>query len=173
LTTTPAPQPQSSTTIATPDTPSKPSPSVVLNTDSHILQSTPLPTPKPPSTPSYVTSKSAQPSTPSHVSSQFTQPSAPISIEHHTATNTPAPRLAPQPVTSRSGILHYQGRPVPLGGVVYYDNLPKARLKFTFDHSSWQISLRNNPDGTRKGVQLTSIKQGLQANCDLGWEIMQ
>jgi hypothetical protein len=165
----PKQQPQTSDIISPPVLLSKPSPAVPLNTNSNISHTTPTPTPTPKPTPTPVPTPTPKPiQAPTHA--QITQPSAPISTYNASAPK-PAPRPAPQPALANSGALHYQGRPVPYGGVVSFDNLPKARLKYTFDHSSWRISLTNNPDGTRKGVQLTSIKQGLQTNCDLGWEI--
>jgi rubredoxin len=85
----------------------------------------------------------------------------------------PAPSLTPIPAGSqlaRSGVRHYQGPPVPYGGVVVFDNLPKARLRFTFDGAAWRLIIKPNPDGTKK-VILNSLKQGYQTSCDLGWEI--
>jgi len=61
---------------------------------------------------------------------------------------------------------------VPHGGTVVFDNLPKARLKFTFDHAAWQLAIKPNQDGTKK-VVLSSLAQGYQSSCDLGWEIIQ
>jgi hypothetical protein len=69
-------------------------------------------------------------------------------------------------------VLHYQGPPVPRGGTVVFDNLPKARLKFTFDHAAWQLTIKPNPDGTKK-VTLSSLAPGNQSRCDLGWEIVE
>jgi hypothetical protein len=69
-------------------------------------------------------------------------------------------------------VLHYRGAPVPHGGTVVFDNLPKARLKFVFDHALWQLTIKPNPDGTKK-VVLTSLAQGYQTSCDLGWEITE
>jgi hypothetical protein len=93
------------------------------------------------------------------------------------AAPTPAflPTPAPQPiqnVTGRSGIEHYQGPPVPYGGQVVFRNLPKARLKFSFDNTSWRLTIKPNPDGT-KNVILTSTQQGTQTNCDLGWQVIE
>jgi hypothetical protein len=86
-----------------------------------------------------------------------------------TAPSAPAqPPPAQQPVT---GMLHYQGPPVPYGGTVVFDNLPKARLKFSFDATAWRMVIRINPDGTKK-VILSSLKQGFQSTCDLGWQIV-
>ena len=85
------------------------------------------------------------------------------------AAQTPAqPPPARQPAT---GMLHYQGPPVPYGGTVVFDNLPKARLKFSFDGTAWRMVIKINPDGTKK-VILTSLKQGFQSTCDLGWEVI-
>jgi hypothetical protein len=86
-----------------------------------------------------------------------------------TAPSAPGqPPPAQQPVT---GMLHYQGPPVPYGGTVVFDNLPKARLKFSFDATAWRMVIRINPDGTKK-VILSSLKQGFQTTCDLGWQIV-
>ena len=59
---------------------------------------------------------------------------------------------------------------MPYGGVVVFNNLPKARLRFTFDGAAWRLIIKPNPDGTKK-VILNSLKQGYQTSCDLGWEI--
>jgi hypothetical protein len=76
------------------------------------------------------------------------------------------------PAAARSGILHYQGPPVPYNGVVVFDHLPQARLKFNFDRQAWTVTIKPNPDGTKR-VTLISQKQGYQTNCDLGWEIVE
>ena len=52
-----------------------------------------------------------------------------------------------------------------------FDNLPKERLKFSFDATAWRMVIRINPDGTKK-VILSSLKQGFQSTCDLGWQIV-
>ena len=148
----------------------KPSPGVLMKPDSNLAQGTTAPIPG-----------TTEPSTPSQTGSKSTRLASPLVTELRQASNAPTPVFASNPAPSRSaqtlaaksGVLHYQGRPVPYGGVVFFSNLPAQRLKYSFDHSSWQLSLTNNPDGTRKGVQLTSIKQGIQANCDLGWEVIQ
>jgi hypothetical protein len=85
----------------------------------------------------------------------------------------PPPVVAlPQVAQGRSGVRHYNGPPVAHGGTVVFDNLPKARLKFTFDHTAWQLTIKPNPDGTKK-VTLNSLAQGYQPRCDLGWEIVE
>jgi hypothetical protein len=55
---------------------------------------------------------------------------------------------------------------------VVFDNLPKARLKFTFDHALWQLTIKSNPDGTKK-ITMISLAPGSQSSCDLGWEIVE
>lgn len=78
----------------------------------------------------------------------------------------PAPAITSVP--ARSGVLHYQGPPVPYNGEVIFDHLPNARLRFMFDHQAWSLTIRPNPDGTKK-VTLTSQKPGYQTICDLTW----
>jgi hypothetical protein len=73
---------------------------------------------------------------------------------------------------AHSGILHYQGPPVPYNGIVVFDHLPQARLKFNFDRQAWTVTIKPNPDGTKR-VTLISQKQGYQTNCDLSWEIVE
>jgi hypothetical protein len=94
----------------------------------------------------------------------------------HGSPSEPTPKfrlLRPKQLASgHSGVLHYDGPPVPFGGLVVFDNLPRARLKFTFDRTAWRLILKANPDGTRKAV-LSSLKQGLQTICDLGWETVE
>jgi hypothetical protein len=55
---------------------------------------------------------------------------------------------------------------------VVFENLPRARLKFTFDRNAWVLTLKINPDGSKRAI-LTSLRQSLQAQCDLGWEIVE
>jgi len=40
---------------------------------------------------------------------------------------------------------------VPYNGVVVFDHLPQARLKFVFNRQAWSLTLKPNPDGTKKG----------------------
>ena len=77
----------------------------------------------------------------------------------------------PAPVSPRSGVLQYQGPPVPYNGQVVFDHLPVARLRFTFDHQAWSLTIKRNPDGTKK-ITLTSQKPGYQTTCDLTWEVV-
>lgn len=82
--------------------------------------------------------------------------------------------IAPTPSNAlpRSGVQHYQGPPVPYNGQVVFDHLPQERLRFTYDHQAWSLTIKSNPDGTKK-VTLTSQKPGYQTSCDLGWEIVE
>ena len=98
-------------------------------------------------------------------------PAAPTPVFQKPPVSPQAP-LLPSPGQARSGVLHYQGPPVPHGGTVAFDKLPKARLKFTFDRTAWQLLIKPNPDGTKR-VILISLAQGYQSNCDLGWEIVE
>jgi len=89
---------------------------------------------------------------------------------HHA--NPVAPPAQPPPGHQpATGMLHYQGPPVPYGGTVVFDNLPKARLKFSFDGTAWRMVIQINPDGTKK-LTLSSLKQGFQSTCDVGWQIV-
>jgi hypothetical protein len=82
------------------------------------------------------------------------------------------PPQPPVPAAVHSGVLHYQGPPVPYNGVVVFDHLPQARLKFNFDRQAWTLLIKPNPDGTKR-VTMISQKQGYQTNCDLNWEIVE
>lgn len=82
--------------------------------------------------------------------------------------------VVPPPVVTnspRSGVQHYQGPPVPYNGQVVYDHLPKDRLRFTYDHQAWSLTIKMNADGTKR-VTLTSQKPGYQTSCDLEWEVV-
>jgi hypothetical protein len=81
----------------------------------------------------------------------------------------PQPESAPAPETS--GILHYSGPPVQYGETVTFFNLPPARLRFTFDHKSWQPLISRQRDGTQK-LTLRSLSQREQTSCDVSWEIV-
>jgi hypothetical protein len=83
------------------------------------------------------------------------------------------PQLSPsQSAAPRSGVLHYEGSPVPHNGTVVFDHLPQARLKFTFDHQVWSMTIKANPDGTKR-VTMTSQASDYQTSCDLGWEVVE
>lgn len=114
--------------------------------------------------------KNSAPAMPPPRPSSFghTNPAAPTPVFQ----KPPIAPLPAQPAQARSGVLHYQGPPVPHGGTVVFDHLPKARLKFTFDHAAWQLIIKPNPDGTKK-VILSSLAPGYQSNCELAWEIVE
>jgi hypothetical protein len=95
----------------------------------------------------------------------------PSTAESATLSQPPAPLTAPS-VAPRSGVLHYHGPPVPYNGEVTFDHLPAARLKFTFDHNAWSLTIKPNSDGTKR-VTLISLAQDDQTNCDLSWEVIQ
>jgi hypothetical protein len=82
------------------------------------------------------------------------------------------PPPPPTPSAPRSGILHYQGPPVPYNGQVVFDHLPKTRLRFVYDRLGWMLTIKVNPDGTKR-VTLTSQKAGFQTYCDLSWEVVE
>jgi hypothetical protein len=84
----------------------------------------------------------------------------------------PAPVPASAPALVTSGVLHYHGPPIHLGERVAFPNLPGARLRFTFDHQSWQALIAHQPDGTQT-LTLRSLKQDVQTQCDIGWEIIK
>jgi hypothetical protein len=94
----------------------------------------------------------------------------------------PTPAFHPTPATpeqlpaqnnqGRSGVRHYEGPPVLHGGTVVFDNLPKERLKFAFDHTLWQLTIKPNPDGTKK-ITMILLAAGPQPSCDLSWEIVE
>ena len=122
-----------------------------------------------------------QPKSGTSITSATLPPKLPQDSGQHPAKKTQQPEpesLAlhlPQPAVpaaARSGILHYQGPPVPYNGVVVFDHLPQARLKFNFDRQAWTVTIKPNPDGTKR-VTLISQKQGYQTNCDLSWEIVE
>jgi hypothetical protein len=61
---------------------------------------------------------------------------------------------------------------VPYNGEVTFDHLPQGRLKFTFDHQAWSLTIKPNPDGSKR-ITLFSRVQGLQSTCEVGWELVQ
>jgi hypothetical protein len=139
-------QPKPGPGVAAPQTPSAPQ----SQTDSIPK---PIPTPPPPAVHPEPNQQTQQPAT----------PAAPVVT----------PQLPPpQPAAPRSATLRYQGPPVPQNGKVVFDNLPKARLKFTFDHQAWSLTIKINPDGTKR-VTMISLKPGYQSNCDLEWEVVE
>jgi serine/threonine protein kinase len=87
------------------------------------------------------------------------------------ASQVPPPVRPAAPSNPTSGVLRYTGPPVPLNGKVTFQNLPAARLKFTFDHDVWQPVISRQANGSQTLV-LVSKKQGLQSKCEVGWEIV-
>ena len=103
----------------------------------------------------------------------------PLPVESQPVAPAPAPPPDPAPVTPTrvkprqptSGVLHASVEVAQYGEVVF-DNLPGARLKFTFDHAAWQPTISRQPNGTQTLV-MRSLKPGIQRTCDVRWEIVQ
>ena len=110
-----------------------------------------------------VTPQATAPPEPNQQTLQAAQPPESAATPQLPPSQSPAPR---------SGVLHYQGSPVPYNGVVVFDHLPQARLKFTFDRQAWSLTIKTNADGTKK-VTMISQASGYQTSCDLGWEIVE
>jgi len=159
----PAPAPAS-------PTPVQPAPTPTPEASTFV----PAPTPNPatdviPPNPDQAQKNGAPPPAPG-------QPSAP---KPQPAQSTPsaAPQAdppPPQPVrTARptSGVLHAAVE-VAQNGEVVFENLPSARLRFTFDHSLWQPTISRQANGTQTLV-MRSLKAGIQTSCDVRWEIVQ
>ena len=83
----------------------------------------------------------------------------------------PPPVQPVRPARQTSGVLHASVE-VAQNGEVVFENLPGARLKFTFDHSAWQPTISHQPNGTQTLV-MRSLKAGIQRTCDVQWEIVQ
>ena len=86
-------------------------------------------------------------------------------------TEQPSPVRPAAPSNPTSGVLRYAGPPVPLNGKVTFQNLPAARLRFTFDHDAWQPVISRQANGSQTLI-LVSRKQGLQSKCEVRWEIV-
>jgi RNA polymerase subunit RPABC4/transcription elongation factor Spt4 len=84
----------------------------------------------------------------------------------------PVPPLDPLPTQPTSGTLRYSGPPVAQNGVVVFDHLPGARMRFTFDRDSWQPIISHNSDGTQK-LTLRSTRPGTQSDCIVQWQTVQ
>jgi hypothetical protein len=101
------------------------------------------------------------------------QPAAPKSqpapTKPATASAAPAPRLA-KVTNPTSGNLHATVE-VAQNGEVVFENLPGARLKFTFDHAAWKPTISHQANGTQTLV-MRSLKPGIQTTCDVSWEIV-
>jgi hypothetical protein len=101
------------------------------------------------------------------------QPAAPKSqpapTKPATSSAAPAPRLA-KVTNPTSGNLHATVE-VAQNGEVVFENLPGARLKFTFDHAAWKPTISHQANGTQTLV-MRSLKPGIQTTCDVSWEIV-
>jgi zinc-ribbon domain len=86
-------------------------------------------------------------------------------------TNPPPAQPVKTAARQTSGVLHANVE-VAQNGEVVFENLPGARLKFTFDHSLWQPTISHQANGTQTLV-MRSLKQGIQTTCDVRWEIVQ
>ena len=83
--------------------------------------------------------------------------------------NPPVVNPPQQPTT---GMLHYSGPPVHFGETVTFTGLPGGRLRFTFDHLTWQPLISRQPDGTQT-LTLRSLKKDVQTQCQVAWAIVQ
>ncbi len=121
---------------------------------------TPPPTPTPAPTPEAIPRKPAPKPAP---------PPRPVEAPRPGASAPPPAAVALAPPTT--GVLHAAVE-VAQNGEVVFENLPAARLRFTFDHSAWQPTISRQPNGTQTLV-MRSLKPGIQTNCDVRWEIIQ
>jgi len=125
-----------------------------------------------PAAPSLPSPTSRKPAPQAEAPQNRIQPAKEIARQPEPVRPVSPPPIPPAPAVQRSGIMHYQGPPVPYNGAAVFDHLPPARLKFSYDRQGWALTIKSNPDGTKR-VTLTSLKPGYQANCDLGWEIVE
>jgi hypothetical protein len=95
----------------------------------------------------------------------------PQPVQMQPAVPVPDPGPAAKPARQTSGVLHAAVE-VAQNGEVVFENLPSARLKFTFDHSLWQPTISRQANGTQTLV-MRSLKPGIQRTCDVRWEIVQ
>lgn len=114
---------------------------------------------------------------------QIVQPAPPPAVAHLSVPQIPAAHpqndakpSAPSPLASlpappTSGVLSYNGPPVPYGGVISFRNLRGGRLRFVYDHMSWQALVSRQPDGTQT-LTLRSIKHADQSQCVVQWEVI-
>ncbi len=97
----------------------------------------------------------------------------PVESKPSVVSPPPAP-VQPRPVkaaSATSGRLHAAVE-VAQNGEVVFENLPGARLKFTFDHEAWKPTISREANGTQTLV-MRSLKPGIQRSCDVQWEIVQ
>lgn len=116
---------------------------------------------------------SAQPPPARNVSSIQSHPAMPLPPPtQKTSTQLaaePTPALLSPPAVPHSGDLHYTGHPIHFGEVVTFAHLPGGRLRFVFDHQSWQPLISRQSDGTQT-LSLRSLKHADQTQCDVQWE---
>ena len=100
------------------------------------------------------------------------QPARPKPAANSSApVSKPAPARPVKPAASpTSGVLHASVE-VAQNGEVVFENLPGARLKFTFDHQAWRPTISHQTNGTQTLV-MRSLKPGIQTTCDVRWEIV-
>lgn len=153
-----SPEPAAPTPVPTPEV-------VPPNPDFKGKDSTPPPAPK------------TAPPTPEPKSDSEGNPpiAPPVPVADPGPAPAPAP-VAPTPALRKpqgptSGVLHAAVEVAQYGEVVF-DNLPNARLKFTFDHSLWQATISRQANGTQTLV-MRSLKPGVQRVCDVKWEFAQ
>jgi len=137
----------------------------------------PAPTPNPttediPPNPDQAKKDAAPPPAPSQPSQTRPQPAQTRPAAAPPQSNAAPPQ--PQPARAArqtSGVLHAAVE-VAQNGEVVFENLPGARLRFTFDHSLWQPTISHEANGTQTLV-MRSLKPGIQRVCDVRWEIVQ
>jgi hypothetical protein len=109
---------------------------------------------------------------PPTASEQHTTPTFAASAPVANIGSTPNARNEPKSLTPTSGVLHYHGPPVNFGESITFATLPGSRLRFTFDHQSWQPLISRQADGTQT-LTLRSLKRDAQTECEVEWaEIM-
>lgn len=141
----------------------------------------PTPTPNPeteviPPNPDQAQKDAAPTPAPRQPAQPRSQPT-PQPAQTRPAISAPPPQSDPEPAPTvraarqTSGVLHASVE-VAQNGEVVFENLPGARLKFTFDHSAWQPTITHQSNGTQTLV-MRSLKPGIQRTCDVQWEIIQ
>jgi len=156
----PTPQPPATPTPVPAPTPNPTTEVIPPNPDS--AQKDPD-TPKQPAEPALQAPE--QPPAPAPTPSRA-QPVQPRSVDAQPAAAPPS-----RPSRATSGVLHAAVE-VAQNGEVVFENLPGARLRFTFDHSAWQPTISHQANGTQTLV-MRSLKPGIQTTCDVKWEIVQ
>ncbi len=99
------------------------------------------------------------------------QQPTPIQSKPQLVETRPTPPTRSKPASPTSGVLHASVE-VAQNGEVVFENLPGARLKFTFDRNLWRPTISHQLNGTQTLV-MRSLKPGIQRTCDVRWEIVQ